>query len=222
MRRAITLFCLAAVLSLAGPAFAQEDVSGLLKQMQQKYAHLNGAAMSYTREVITRAMSMMGSQMHGDIASGKIYFQPPRLMRMEQESPTRETVISDGQTLWWYIPRKKCVYKYPSQKFGKELSLLSDLFRGLQKAEDHFQITLLGRTKENGFRLKLIPTPPWEQIDHIILIVSQGLDIQVIEIHNLMGSVTRFNIKNFRAAGPFEKGFFKMQVPNGVKVIQEN
>lgn len=222
MRRVIPLFCLAAILCFAGPAPAREDVPALLKQMQRKYAHLNGAAMSYTREVITRAMSMMGSQMHGDLAAGRIYFQSPRLMRLEQESPTHEIVISDGQTLWWYVPKKKCVYKYPSQKFGKELSLLSDLFRGLQKAEDHFQITLLGRTKDNGFRLKLIPNPPWEEIDHIILIVSRELDIRVIEIHNIMGSVTRFNIKDFRAAGPFEKGFFKMRVPKGVKVIQEN
>jgi len=222
MRRSIPLLFLALVLCFSVPALAQKDVNTLIKKMQEKYAHLNGASASYTREVITRTMSMMGGQVSGDLATGLLFFQSPHYMRMEQKVPDHEILITNGDTLWWYLPDKKTVYKYPAEKFGKELTLLSDIFHGLEKVEKRFHIVLLGRTKTNGFRLKLTPNPPWEQVDHLVLCLSPELDIKVLEIHNLLGSITRFTIKGLKAAGPFGKDFFHLQVPEGVKIIEEN
>ncbi|NQU14566.1 MAG: outer membrane lipoprotein carrier protein LolA, partial [Desulfobacteraceae bacterium] len=113
------------------PAFASNDLSNILDGIRNKYGHLPGLSVTYTREVITRSMSMLGGQVKGDLATGRIYFKPSHYMRLEQETPRSETIIYNGDTLWWYIPDKKCVYKYPAQQFGQELRFLSNVFGGL-------------------------------------------------------------------------------------------
>jgi len=140
---------------------------------------------------------------------------------MEQEAPSHEILVSGGAVLLWYVPEKKTLYKYPAEKFGKELSVLRDLFRGLEKAEKRFHIELLEPTRDSAFQLKLTPAPPWEQVDYLVVSFSRALEIKGLEIHNLLGSVTRFTIEGLKAAGPFKKGFFHLQVPEGTEVIEE-
>ncbi len=222
MRRTIYLFFLIVVLSLPASASAEEDANSLMAKIQEKYGHLEAATASYTRDVITRSMSMMGMQTSGDLATGRLFFQVPHFIRMDQQTPTHEILVSDGTVLLWYLPAKKTLYKYPAEKFGKELFVLRDLFRGLDNAEKRFHIALLENTKPGMLQLKLTPNPPWEQVDYLIVSFSSTLEIQGLEIHNLLGSITRFTIKGLKAAGPFDKGFFKLQVPENTKVIQEN
>ena len=76
----------------------------MIGKMQQKYQGLKGATAPYSREVISRAMVMMGGKVTGDLAKGELFFQPPHFMRMEQKEPTHESLVTDGQTLWWNIP----------------------------------------------------------------------------------------------------------------------
>ncbi|MFZ0450196.1 MAG: outer membrane lipoprotein carrier protein LolA [Desulfatiglandaceae bacterium] len=222
MSRRSPFIAIALLLCFTSPASARQDVGTLITKMQEKYGGLKGASAPYTREVISRSMVMMGGKVSGDLASGRLFFQAPHFMRMDQEEPTHETLVTDGHTLWWYLPDKKTAYKYPAEKFGKELNLLGDLFQGLKGVEKRFQITLLEPGKANTFRLKLTPTPAWEQVDHLVLGLSRSFDIQLLEIHNLLGSVTRFTIKDLKPAGPFKQGFFKLQVPEDVKVIEED
>ena len=221
MRRTIFLLSLLLVFSLAPLARADEDVHSLMVKIQEKYGRLDAASASYTRDVITRSMSMMGMKTSGDLAKGKLFFQFPLSIRMEQETPHHETLLSDGAVLLWYVPDKKTLYKYPADKFGKELSVLRDLFRGLEKAEKRFHIDLMEPAEGNAFRLKLTPTPPWEQVDYLVVLLSRKVNIKGLEIHNILGSITRFTIEGLKAAGPFKKNFFKLQVPDDVKIVEE-
>jgi outer membrane lipoprotein-sorting protein len=221
MSRRLPFIAIALLLCFTSPASARQDVTTLIGKMQEKYGGLKGASAPYTREVISHSMAMMGGKVSGDLASGRLFFQAPHFMRLDQEEPTHETLVTDGHTLWWYVPDQKTVYRYPAEKFGKELTLLADIFQGLKTVEKRFQITLLEPDKANAFRLKLTPTPPWEQVDYLVLGLSPSFDIRLLEIHNLLGSVTRFTIQGLKPAGPFEQGFFKLKVPEGVKIIEE-
>jgi len=222
MNRFLPYIALSLLLCFASPSPAQQDAGTLINRMQEKYGALKAASAPYTREVISRSTAMMGGKVTGDLASGRLFFQAPHFMRMEQEDPTHEILVTDGHTLWWYLPDKKTAYRYPADKFGKELTVLGDLFQGLKSVEKRFQIAQMGPGKTDGFRLKLTPTPPWEQVDHLVLGLSRSFDIQFLEIHNLLGSVTRFTIQGLKPAGPFGQGFFKLQVPEDVKVIEED
>lgn len=203
------------------PASGDDKLSGIIEGVHEKYRHLPGLEVEYTREVITRSMSMLGAQARGDLATGHIYFKPPHFLRLEQETPAHETVITDGETLWWYIPDKKCAYKYPSEQFGKELSLLSDIFRGFTQLEKRFKVGIVDQNDEGEYLIQLKPDPPWQDIERIRITVTPKYDIRVLDITNQLGSITRFILKNPAAKEAFEKDFFRFVLPGGVRLIEE-
>lgn len=219
--RTFILLTILAFLLQGNLARGSNELPDTMEGIKKKYAHLTGFSMAYTREVITRSMSMLGNQVKGDLATGRIHFKPPYSLRLEQETPQLETVITDGDTLWWYIPHKKRVYQYPSEKFGKELRLLSDIFRGLAKVEERFQVKMVTPNEQGEPQLELRPEPPWQEIDHIALTVSKGYDIKVVEIHNQLGGITRFTLKGLTVEKEFEEGFFQLMVPEGVELVEE-
>ena len=200
---------------------ADESLVNILEGIQKNYGSLSGLSVPYSREVITRSMSMLGEQARGDMASGIIYFKHPYLLRLEQEKPKAETIISNNDTLWWYIPDKKCVYRYPAKNFGKELQLLSNIFRGLSQVENSFQVLLKDQSKSGKYKIELIPDPPWQEISKINLTVTEKYEIQTVRIHNLLGSITVFKLGDFTEKEGFEKGFFQFIVPEGVRLIVE-
>ena len=167
-------------------------------------------------------MAMLGIQTKKDLATGKIFFKPPHFLRIQQETPTSEAVIINGDTLWWYSPHKKQVYRYPSKKLGQEMQLMSDIFQGLRGVESRFKVTLTAEGTEMGHELKLNPDPPWEQIDHIKLWVDpEDFHIRVLETYNYLGGLTRFILEEPSAQEVFEKNFFNFLIPDGVKIIEE-
>lgn len=202
---------------------ADDRLSGILKGIRALYGPLPGLEVSYEREVITRSMAMLEIQTKKDLASGKIYFKPPHSLRVQQETPKPEVVIITSQTLWWYIPQKKLVYRYPSHKLGQEMQLMSDIFQGLRDVESRFKVDLIAYSAENGHEVKLSPDPPWDQIDHINLWVDPvDYHIRTLETYNYLGGVTRFILEKPSAHGDFEKNFFDFQVPKDVTVIEED
>ena len=202
-------------------AMADESLVNILEGIKKNYGRLSGLSVSYSREVITRSMSMLGEQAMGDMASGTIYFKHPYLLRLEQEKPKAETIIANNDTLWWYIPDKKCAYRYPAKNFGKELQLLSDIFRGLSQVENSFQVLLQDQNKSGKYKLELIPDPPWQEINKINLAVTKKYEIQTVRIHNQLGSITVFKLGGLTEKEGFEKGFFQFIVPEGVRLIVE-
>ncbi len=218
MRKAFAIFYILIFFLAGSPALGNEALSKILEGIRNKYGHLPGLTITYTREVITRSMYMLGNQVKGDLARGQIYFKPPHFMRLEQKTPQAETIIANGDTIWWYIPEKKRAYQYCSKEFGKELSMLNDIFRGLSRVEDKFQISLMGKNKQGEYQIELRPNPPWEEIDHIVITVASGYDIRGVDSYSQLGSTTRFRLKGLTKKDNFEKDFFQFLVPEGVQV----
>ena len=204
-----------------GLIMADDSLLKILEGIQKNYGHISGLSVPYSREVITRSMSMLGDQVGGDMASGTIYFKHPYSLRLEQKKPKAETIISNNETLWWYIPDKKCAYRYSAKDFGKELRLLSDIFRGLSQVENNFQVLLQDRNKSGEYEIELIPEPPWQEISKINLTVTNKYEIRIVRIHNQLGSITVFKLGDFTRKEGFEKGFFRFVVPEGVRLIVE-
>ena len=201
------------------PVLAEDALSNILQGIKEHYGQTSGLSVPYTRDVMTRSMSMLGAQSKGDLASGIIHFKAPHFLRLDQEMPASEIIIANDNILWWYIPDKKEAHRYRAKDFGKELRLLSDIFRGLAEVKDSFQVQLQEPDGNGNYQLTLIPDPPWQEIDRIALTVSPEYNIRCVRIFNALGSVTRFNLGDFTLGKTFEKGFFQFTAPPGVNVI---
>jgi len=220
MSRAFSVTCLLLFL-LQGHVQAAGELSNILEGIRKNHANLPGLTLSYEREVITRTMAMLGDQAKGDLATGLMYFKQPYYLKLAQKTPKPETVIANEDTLWWYIPDKKRVYEYSALEFGKELRLLSDIFRGLIQVEKRFQVTLLEPSELGENQIELIPNPPLQNIERIILTVTKEHDIRVVGIRYQLGSMTLFTLKNVTEKKDFEKDFFNFIVPEGVQLVKE-
>ena len=221
MTKTFIIFNLIVLLFHGSAAFAKDDLSTVLEGIKGKYGNLPGLSIPYTREVITRSMSMLGNQVKGDLATGQMFFKPPYFLKLEQRTPNIETLIANKETLWWYIPDKKRAHKYPSQEFGKELRLLSDILRGLNKVTKDFQIMMNSQAEKGKYQIELIPDPPWQEIDRIVLTITHAYDIRVVNIHNQLGTITRFTLEGLTVKDNFEKDFFEFILPEGVELVEE-
>jgi outer membrane lipoprotein-sorting protein len=202
---------------------ALDNLSDILDGIRKKYASIPGFVVSYQREIITSSMALLGDSVKTDLAAGRLYFRPPRFLKVQQETPTPETLTTDGNTLWWYIPQEKRVYQSPADRLGKELHLLSDIFQGLRQVEESFDIIQSGLDEKGDLQLTLIPNPPWEEIDNIILSVDRSdFHIRIVEIHNTLGDTTRFLLGDLSVQDQLKEEFFRFVAPDGVQVILED
>jgi outer membrane lipoprotein-sorting protein len=202
----------AAVISvLACQALAADGLSAVLEKVRIKYCNAPGLTMEYRREVTTRSLSMLGSTAKGDLARGRIYYRPPYNLRVEQETPRKEILVTNGKVLWWHIPDERKTDQYPFEQYGQELRVLGDIFRGLVRIEDSFRVKLVSNDPQTGATIELRPDPPWEQIDHILVSVGTESDITAVEIHNVLGTVTRFDLQGIRPQTAFREGFFQFR-----------
>ena len=214
MRRLAAVLFVFVLFCSAGPLYGEEKIPEILAGIRSHYGTLAGLTVPYEREIVTRSMTMLGTQMKGDLATGLIYFKPPHFLKLEQQTPKEEYVISDGKVLWWYIPEKALAYRYPSRKLGKELQVLSDTFQGLKQAEENFKITLEEEAEKKLYLLNLVPDPPWQQVEHIgLLIDPQDYRIRMIAIYNYVGGITRFMLGNLTVRHDLEEKSFQFEAP---------
>ena len=206
----------------AGPAYGGDPLHRVLEGIRTNYGNLPGLTLKYEREIITRSMAMMGDAFKSDPASGKLHHMPPYFLKVEQETPTREILTTDGKTLWWYIPQKNQVHRYPAERLGPELTLLSDVFQGLRGVEEGFVVSLMEEEAGKPLRLELTPNPPWPDVVRIDLhVTTPDHTIEKVEIYNIMGGLTRFKLDGVVTEATFQEDFFRLRIPEGTRIIEE-
>jgi outer membrane lipoprotein carrier protein len=205
-----------------GETALDDTISTVIGGISGRYGKAKGLAAGYSREAISKTMVKLGVADRHDLAKGRLYFSPPHFLRLEQVSPQEELLLTDGQTLWWYVPHKREAYKYPAKKFGQELRLLSDILTGLKDTQDRFQITLKAISEANIYHLVLKPEPPWQEIDHLeVIIGKEDFAIKQVDIYNTIGGLTRFLMSSWKEKERFRGGFFSFSPPPGIKLIEK-
>ncbi len=201
---------------------ADEGLESILKGVLERYNGLNGLSVDYRREIITKSMSMLGDDVESDLAEGVFLFMPPHYLKVQQESPQKEFIYADNENMYWYIPEEKVAYKYPVNTLAKELEILSSLFTGMMNIEEDFEVIPDPQEDSQTFNLKLIPRVTWEELDHVrVSIDREKYHLLTVEIVNLIGSITRFRLDEFKPRDDLTKEIFIFQVPEGVRVIEE-
>jgi outer membrane lipoprotein-sorting protein len=52
--------------------------------------------------------------------------------------------------------------------------------------------------------------------------VNPAYEIKVVNIHNQLGTITRFTLDDLTIKETFEKDFFEFVAPEGVQLVEEN
>lgn len=200
---------------------AGKKVNQILEKVVENHRQFTaGMSVPYQREILTKSMAILEDDMGGDKASGVFFFKGPNFLKVQQDTPGREYVISNGKSIWWYVPDEKTAYKYDNME--KELSILSMIFMGLKNPEDNFDVTTTESEDINEHILTLTPKESLEEIDQINVTVSaRDFKIIRVEILDIAGNLTRFRLGEFEQKKDMDESFFDFKVPDDVKVIEE-
>ncbi|HEX9910037.1 MAG TPA: hypothetical protein VGA86_04065, partial [Desulfatiglandales bacterium] len=123
---------------------ADPALSAILEGIRKRYGLVPGLTLNYEREVITKSMAMLGDQVKAEVATGLIHYKAPHALKFQQETPTKEILVTDGNVLWWYIQAKNQAHRYSSHQLSQEVKLLGDIFQGLRGVEQSFVVLQKG------------------------------------------------------------------------------
>lgn len=204
-------------LCLAGQTGAAENdaaaIEKILSGIELRYAG-QGFSAKFFQESFLKAMQI------SDTAEGHLTVKRPGRMRWEYVLPDKQTIITDGKSLWIYRPEDKQVMVGQAPEFfkgGKGASFLSDI-RQLRKS---FSIQLQPADSDKYNRLLLIPKNPSPDLADVVLSVARSnYQVDQVITHNIYGDETLIVFNNYQFNLNPKDELFQFKVPKGVDVVQ--
>lgn len=174
--------------------------------------------------------------------SGKVYFSRPGRMRWEYEAPEQKLFISDGKTVWFYVPSDHTVTRAPikeSMDWRTPLALLTGKAKLSQLCEDlDLSAQPPGRAgdvvlscRPKGEKAKAKDSPDYEessiapldqQFDEVLLEVDpetgELADVRVLQPG---GIEIEYRFGNWQENLPLAEPLFHFQAPAGVAIVEQ-
>jgi outer membrane lipoprotein carrier protein len=224
--KALCFYCfvVAAVLwlSSAGGADAraaqgtgQDDVHQLAQSVDDHYNHLRSLEAEFTE--IYRGE---GSERE---ESGQLWLKKPRKMRWEYRSPREKLFVSDGQSVWFYLPAEKQLRKTDFRKLDDLRSPIAFLLgktklekelQGLSKAVDQAPLTL------GDVVLRGVPRGMADQVSEVLLEITPSRQIARITLTDPEGGTTEFRFRNWKENLELADDRFHFTPPTGVETVE--
>lgn len=209
------LLCTAAVSQETGgpTASLSAGLESLLERIETRYA-APGFSANFKQTSTLKEMQIT------DTASGRIMVKRPGKMRWVYEQPERQTIISDGVSLWIYRPDDYQVMVGRAPLFfgeGRGAGFLSDMKMVRRK----FRISQEPPADGGDAVLKLVPNQEGLDIAKIYLTVSKATsEITRILTCNAYGDETQVDLTDVEFSGSMDDALFTFNIPEGVDVLK--
>lgn len=194
------------------PDASRLSLDEVIKKVEKHYS-VSGFFAHFSQTSSIKAMEIT------DSASGRAFFKRSGKMRWEYETPDRQMIITDGETLWVFRPEDNQVMIGKAPSFfegGKGFSFLSDMKVIKQK----FSMVLEKETEEDFWVLKLLPKEKTYDIVEIYLWISRKtFDVVKILTYNSYGDETRIVFNNIQLKQNLDDSLFSFEVSEGVEVL---
>jgi outer membrane lipoprotein carrier protein len=148
-------------------------------------------------------------------AAGTFLLKRPGKFAWHYEQPYEQTIIADGENIWFYDPDLEQVTVKPQEEALGETPAM--VLSGGQRIEDSFAITALG-DQEGLSWVKLRPRDP-ESTFQWIRVAFRGKDLVRMEIADGLGQTTRLSFQDILANYELADSLFRFEVPAGVDVV---
>jgi outer membrane lipoprotein-sorting protein len=219
----ISLVLLTVLGATPGPclALSPEEV---VAEVQKKYADLTSLSADYTRITRTPAMEGVFQSSSEQTASGLLQFKQQAKLSLNQGKPETELMVTDGKTVWWYIPGENVVHLYDNVAVYEELKPLLDFLNGLSGLEGRFTIKAIpaGTANEYNHRLDLQRLTEGSGPTGItVWFRPQDYNLVGFRLTSLTGEATDFNLTNLVLNPELEDSVFTFRIPPGTEVLEE-
>lgn len=176
--------------------------------------------------------------------SGTVYFSRPGRMRWEYEAPEQKLFVSDGKTVWFYVPSDRTVTRAPvkqSTDWRTPLALLTGKAKLGQLCETldvsaetpsvKGNVILSCRPRGEKGKVKRADdtegsdgslAPIDEQFDEVLLEVDpQSGELADVRVLQPGGIQLEYRFRNWRENLPLPESLFRFQAPPGVAIVDQ-
>jgi outer membrane lipoprotein carrier protein len=192
---------------------ANAELEKIISGIERRYDG-PGFSATFFQESMLKAMQI------SDTAEGKLVVKRPDKMRWEYSLPDKQTIITDGQSLWIYRPEDNQVMVGKAPDFfgqGKGAGFLSDI----NQIRKSFRIQILPAENEAYHRLELTPLKPTTDLSRIVLSVDKkSFQVDQVMTFNSYGDETIIVLTDYQFNLSPDDGLFKLEIPEGTDVVQ--
>jgi len=222
------LFCAAVIAAgalflAAPPARAAADPAALAQRIQARYRQVSSLSADYTRTSEFVALAgQSGRQIKG---SGRLLWARPLRLRLDQDQPRPETILSADRRVWWLRADQRRADLYPLDQFTSGLTSLLQALGGLGDLAREFSVSAPDAGQASGGpqgALSLLLTPRQRRADLQNLVLwfhPDSLLLQGFKIINLVGDVTLYRFSNLKANVAAPEGRFSFTPPPDWRVV---
>ncbi|MDR2613639.1 MAG: outer membrane lipoprotein carrier protein LolA [Deltaproteobacteria bacterium] len=220
---------LLASLAAAGPLPAAGDGDRrareeLLGRFAARYKGLSGFRASYRRSTSTPATDPVFKSQAVQTAEGTLYWRKPLGLRLVQEKPSREELVTDGATAWWYLPSERIVRVYEGVELAEGFRPLTAFFDGAEELQRHYRVTAApddpARPGASGFVLTPREGDGGAQ-DTIVVWCGPDAALTGFRLVAGTGERTDFFLDSPEINPSLPEGFFRFRAPRGTRVVRE-
>jgi outer membrane lipoprotein carrier protein len=191
------------------------DVKALADAVDAHYNHLQSLETDFTE--IYQGAGMDRTE------SGTLWLKKPGKMRWEYRSPREKLFVSDGRTVWFYVPADRQARKEPAKKLEDLRSPLAFLLgktklekelRGLSVAPD------ITPTEAGDVVLRGVPQATADQVSEVLLEITPGHEIRQITLQDVDGSTTEYRFHDQKSDVAVANARFEFRPPAGTEVVE--
>jgi outer membrane lipoprotein carrier protein len=204
--------------TLAAPSQPQAlSAAGLARAVQRKYEQVRDFSADFEHVYEGGVLRKRVTE------RGRLLVKKPGMMRWTYTSPEKKEFVSDGRTLYSYVPEDRQVVVSavpPSNEASSPALFLAgkgDILRDFAPS-----IAAVPGVGTSDVALKLVPSTPKREYDWIVLVLDRAtLQIRQLVTTDAQGGASTFVFTRLRENVGLPDKAFAFTIPRGVDVITD-
>jgi outer membrane lipoprotein carrier protein len=208
------MMIVAALAVVAPAAHAEESAATVVARVQKYYDATKDLHAKFEQQLATASRAPQK-------AAGQVWLKKPGKMRWDYATPEKKLMVSDGATLWVYVPEDEQAYRQDLK--GNALPAQVSFLLGEGKLDKEFDasITKVDGIAADELALKMVPKVGTAAYRYIVFVVD-GKSGQVRQtiIYGQDGGTNRLSFVDVQQNKGVDDGKFKFSPPSGTHILK--
>ena len=199
------------------PSVAQQDhgLADMVDGVDRSFAHMKDLSSDFI-QIFEDSLNRKQQE------SGHLYLMRPRMMRWEYKNPEDKLFISDGKTVYFYVPADRQVNKEAvKNSFDDRIPLMFLLGQSnLRKEFTRFELLNTKPFFEGTKVVRMYPKSKTDLVEIVMEVDPASYLIRRLLLTHSDGARSEFIFSGIRTNTGLRSSLFDFAVPPGVEVIQ--
>ncbi|HSY78167.1 MAG TPA: outer membrane lipoprotein carrier protein LolA [Verrucomicrobiae bacterium] len=187
-----------------------KDLKQVLDRLQRHYHDTNSFTAKFNEEIATVGAPKKNR-------TGTVSFRKPGRMRWEFDDPEKQTIVSDGETLYSYDPDLNQVVETPLKQALKSSSATSFLL-GIGNINRDFKAAFAHPATPTGLVDLVLDAKSGGYVIQVGL-DPKGYNLMTLTLTDQLGDVTRIDFSDIHDNVELSDSTFAFKTPAGADVV---